>query len=148
MFQSSLISTFMNMTAEIYEQQNVQSESGTVQRKWQYSQTIPCKVMATQNTYGSSGKDSKDFSTGTSGYKEDIHVKMQSPVLLSKRWRVSVVKTNDGQSVFVEPDLIGDPDTIFEIISNHAVLDPFGKISYYEINLRRAAIQNNDTATV
>lgn len=148
MFQTSILSSIMNMTADIYIQQNSQSDSGIVKRKWMYDQTVPCKVMAVQNKSGTSGKDGKEFATGPSGYVEDIHIKMQSPVLLSKRWRVQNIKTSRGESVFVENDVWGDPDTIFEIVSNHPVLDPFGKISYYEINLRRAVIQSNDTATV
>lgn len=148
MFQTSVISTIMNMTADIYIQQNVQSTSGVMQRKWIYDKTIPCKAMPVSNKGGKSTTDDKIFTTGPSGYSEDVHVKFQSPILLSKRWRVSNIKSSDNIPVFEEQDLIGNPDTIFEIISNHPVLDPFGKVSYYEVNLRRAVIQNNDTAAV
>lgn len=138
----------MNMSADIYIQQNVQSQSGVVQRQWIYNQTIPCKVMPAKNKGGSSSGDDKGFGTGVTGYSEDLHLKMQSPILLSKRWRVTGVRTNDNRQVFLETDKLNDPDTIFEVVSNHAVLDPFGRISYYEINLRRANIQSNDTAAV
>lgn len=138
----------MSMKADVLVQKNVQSESGAMKRQWLYDQTIPCKIMATQNKSGRSGTDDKVFSTGTTGYSEDIHVKMQSPQLLSKRWRISGIRTNDGEQLFIEQDVIGHPDTIFEIISNHPVLDPLGKIAYYEVNLRRAVIQSNDTSAV
>lgn len=148
MLKTSIVGSIMSMAADVLIQKNVQSESGAMKRQWIYDQTIPCKIMATQNKSGSSGKDDKVFTTGPSGYSEDIHVKMQSPILLSKRWRISGIKTSDGEQLFIEQDVIGHPDTVFEIISNHPVIDPLGKISYYEVNLRRAVIQNNDTAAV
>ena len=54
----------------------------------------------------------------------------------------------DGEKVFLEPDRISLDDTIFDVISNHPVLDPFGHIAYYEINLQRAQVQNNDIIAV
>ena len=45
-----------------------------------------------------------------------------------------------------EIDKINNPDTIFDITATHAVLDPFGKISYYEVTLQRVEIQNDQTS--
>lgn len=138
----------MNMKADIYIQQNSQTSSGNVTRKWLYDQTIPCKIMAVSLKGGRAVGDDKSFTRSVNGYQEDIHLKMQSPIILSKRWRISAIRTNDNQPVFFETDRFGQEDTIYEVVSNHAVLDPFGRIVYYEANLRRAVIQDNDTATV
>lgn len=138
----------MNMSCDIYIQKNVQSQSGVVTRQWIYDKTIICKAMTVGNKSGSSKVDDKQYGTGTNGYIEDVHVKLQSPVRLSKRWRITNIKSSDGENIFVEPDKIDLQDTIFDVISTHPVLDPFGKIAYYEINLRRAQVQNNDIIAV
>jgi len=145
---NSFINTFMNMTCDIYTQKNVQSDSGAVTRQWKYTQTINCKVMPVQNKSGRTITDDKSYGTGAEGYKENVHVKMQSPIRLSKRWRITNVTAADGEKVFLEPDKITLDDTIFDVISNHPVLDPFGHIAYYEINLQRAQVQNNDIIAV
>ena len=64
--------------------------------------------------------------------------------LLSKRWRISGIKGADGNQVWVEIDKFDTPDTIFEVFSSHAVLDPFGKVSYFEAVLQRVPVQSND----
>ena len=48
--------------------------------------------------------------------------------LMSKRWRIQNIRTNDGQQIYVEIDKYDQPDTIFEVTGSHAVVDPFGKI--------------------
>lgn len=136
------------MRCDIYVQKNAQSQSGAVTRQWEYDQTISCKALPVANKSGSGKVDGKSYGKGTEGYHEDVHVKLQSPIRLSKRWRISNVVSADGERVFIETDKIGLEDTIFDILSNHPVLDPFGKIAYYEINLRRAQVQNNDITAV
>lgn len=138
----------MNMTCDIYVQKNVQTKSGVVTRQWIYEKTIICKAMATASKGGSAKGDGKQYTTGTTGYMEDIHVKLQCEERLSKRWRITNIKSSDGENIFIEPDKIDLADTIFDIVSNHPVLDPLGKIAYYEINLRRAQVQNNDIIAV
>ena len=72
---------------------------------------------------------------------------MKCLIPFSRRWRVSNLKSSDGQQMFFEIDKFDTPDTIFDVISSHAVLDPFGKISYYEVNLQRVHIQNDNTTS-
>ena len=145
---NSYANAFMNMTADVYTQTNIQSQSGSVKRKWSYDRTISCKAMVIKDPAGKGIVDNKQYKPGNQGYIEDIHVKLQCTIRLSKRFRIVGIKTSDGESVFVEADNISLSDTIFDVISTHPVLDPFGKISYYEINLRRAQVQNNDIIAI
>ena len=66
---------------------------------------------------------------------------------MSKRWRVSAIRSNDGKQIFFEIDRYDTPDTIFEVTASHAVLDPFGRISYYEVTLQRVHVQNDNTSS-
>jgi hypothetical protein len=138
----------MNMTAQVYKQKNKQDlNTGAIIREWSYEKTIQCKVEPI-TTKGSSTKgDNKTFMPSDKAqgqYNENLQLKLKCLELLSKRSRIHYIRSNDGQQVYVEIDKYGDPDSIFEVTSSHAVLDPFGKISYYETNIQRVPVQDND----
>ena len=136
----------MNMKADIYSQQNVQDpDTGAVVREWNYKKTIICKVEPIKTGGASTRTDTKVFEKGQGGgYSEKLQLKVKCLELLSKRHRIEYIKSSDGQQVFVEIDRYGNPDSIFEVVSSHAVLDPFGKISYFEATLQRVPVQTND----
>lgn len=148
MFNSSLIASIMNMTSDIYAQQNVQDkDTGAISRQWVYKKTIQCKIEPIKSRGTSTKGDNKSFDPSNNaqgGYSEGLQIKLKSLELLSKRWRIGTVRSSDGRQVFVEIDKIDQPDTIFEVTSSHAVLDPFGRVSYYEAVLHRVNVQDND----
>jgi hypothetical protein len=148
MFNPSLIASIMNMTAQVYIQQNVQdTDTGAISRQWVYKKTVECKIEPIQARGTNTRGDNKSFGTSDNaagGYDEGFQLKMKSLDLLSKRWRIVNIRSSDGKQVFVEIDKIDQPDTIFEVTSSHAVLDPFGKISYYETTIHRVKVQDND----
>ena len=146
MFNSSFIASVMNMKADVYKQQNRQDPStGAIVREWVYYKTINCKIEPIKVGGSSSRSDNKVFGKGQEGeYSEKVQLKLKGLELLSKRWRIENISSSDGKQVFIEIDQIDTPDTIFEITAAHAVLDPFGKISYYESTLLRVQVQDND----
>lgn len=144
---NSYIGSIMNMTADIYVQKNIQSEkSGSISREWIYEKTIPCKIEPGKSSSSSNNADNKrfDFAKGNE-YDEKFHLKLKSPIAISKRSRVSGIRSNDGKQVYVEIDRYDTPDTIFDVVASHAILDPFGKVSYYEITIQRVHVQNDNT---
>jgi hypothetical protein len=143
----SYIGSIMNMTADIYIQKNKQSESsGVLLREWVYDTTIECKVEPIKSGGGTTRLDNKRFDIGKHNeYDEKLQLKMKCLIPFSKRWRISGIKSSDGKQVYVEVDKYDTPDTIFDVIASHAVLDPFGKVSYYEVTLQRVHIQNDNT---
>lgn len=145
---NSYIGSIMNMKCDVYIQQNSQTKSGTIARQWVYHITIPCKIEPLK-TGGALGRgDNKVFDHGPdNSYDEIFQLKMKSPVPLSRRYRVSSIRDNRGGVVYKELDRYGQPDMIFEVTSNHAELDPLGKISYYETTLKRVEVQRNDSTS-
>lgn len=145
----SYVSSIMNMTADVFIQQNTQSEtSGAIIREWVYEKTIPCKIEPLKSSAGSNRIDNKKFDLGPHNeYSESLQLKMKCLIPFSRRWRISSIKSSDGQQVFFEMDKYDNPDTIFDVSSSHAVLDPFGKISYYEVTLKRVNVQNDNNST-
>jgi hypothetical protein len=142
---NSFVGSIMNMTADIYIQQNTQDPSnGAITRSWLYSDTIQCKIEPIKARGASTKTDSKSFGVGSDqNYNEKFQLKIYANQLLSKRWRIQNIKTNKGISVFVEIDRIGTPDTIFEVVASHAVLDPFGAVAYYDGTLIRTELQDD-----
>lgn len=144
----SYIGSIMNMSADVLIQENRQSPtSGTILREWVYDKTIQCKVEPIKASGGSNRSDNKRFDMGKHNeYDEKLQIKMKCLVPFSKRWRVSNIRSSDGHQVFFEMDRFDSPDTIFDVTASHAVLDPFGKVSYYEVTLQRVHIQSDNTS--
>jgi len=143
----SLVGSIMNMTADILTQQNKQSEtSGVINREWVYQTTIRCKISPVKSSGSLERGDGKRFDVGKNNeYQEKIELKMQCLTPISKRSRISAIRSNDGQSVYTEIDRYDNPDTTFDVVGSHAVLDPFGKVAYYEITLQRVRVQSDNT---
>ena len=145
---NSLIGSVMNMTAEIYFQQDTQTDSGAIQRTWVYHQTIPCRVEPLKAGGALNRADNKTFDAGSdNSYLERFQLKMKSPVAISRRARVRAVRDSDGNIVYQELDRINMPDMIFDVTASHAEIDPLGRVSYYETTLQRVLIQKNDQYT-
>ena len=146
---TSLVGSIMNMTADILIQQNKQSEtSGVITREWVYETTIRCKISPIKSGGVSERNDGKKFDIGKNNeYQERLELKMKCFTPISKRSRISGIRSNDGYAVYTEVDKYDNPDTTFDVIGSHAVLDPFGKVSYYEITLQRVRIQSDNTTS-
>jgi hypothetical protein len=143
---NSYIGSIMNMTVDVYSQQNSQSDSGAITRSWVYDKTIDCKVEPLKSTTSSHG-EAKTFQTNNQNmYIENMELKIKCAIHLSKRNRITSIKSSDGQIAYVEIDKYDNPAMIFEVISLHSVLDPLGKINFYEGILRRVQVQDNDTS--
>jgi len=136
----SYAESYMNMKADIYIQKNCQSDSGTITRQWLYEKTISCKAEALTDYRFAM----KKIDQTPEGFVDNVDLRIKTTEPLSRRWRITAIKGSDGKSVFREMDKISEDDTIFEIKSVLPVTDPFGRVSYYEVLLRRATVQNND----
>jgi len=147
MFNASFVASVMNMKADIYVQQNGQDpNTGAVTRQWVYKKTVQCKVEPIAVGGASTKGDNRTYATNAEGaYTERMQLKFKGLELMSKRWRIENIRSNDGQKVYIEVDKIDQPDTKFEVTASHAVLDPFGKISYYETIVTRVQVQDDDS---
>lgn len=146
--RNSFMGSIMNMSADVFIQQNVQDpNTGSIQRNWIYSKTVQCKIEPVKMKGASTRTDNKTFGKGSDmSYDEKFQLKMYCFELLSKRWRVENIRSSDGNPIFIEIDKINAPDTKFEVTSSHALLDPFGKIAYYEAVLLRTELQDDTQA--
>lgn len=146
MIGKSMMQVAMRMSADVYIQENVQDVStGEISRHWEYDRTVKCFIEPTKSDGSSTKTDGKKFNLALDGYTETFQVRGKFPVPLSKRWRISNVRSSNNISVFNEMDRMSQPPMIFEVVSCHAMLDPFGRLSHYDVTLERVNIQTNDT---
>ena len=146
MFPNSYISTIMNMTVDVYEQENVQnSQTGSIERHWEYKRTVKCLLEPSKSSGVSTHGDGKQFSNGVNGYVETLQLRGKFITKLSKRWRISGVRASNNEYIYVESELITPTPTVFEVISCHPMTDPFGRFSHYDVTLERVQVQSNDS---
>lgn len=137
-------SIFM-MTADIYKQISDQDEStNAFTRRWVILKNIPCSIVPVRESGGSITADNKQFSKD---YIEELEIKMHTIEPLSKRWRISGIKNNQQQRLYVELDRVSKPDTIFGVYSSHPIFDVYGNVQYYENHIKRVTVQENDFYT-
>ena len=88
MFNSSLVGSIMNMTAEVYAQQNSQdANTGAIVRQWGYKKGIPCKIEPIKLSGTGMRTDTKNFNDSKytqQGYSEQFQLKMKSQELISQ----------------------------------------------------------------
>jgi hypothetical protein len=145
---NSIIGSIMNMKCDIYIQQNAQSSSGNITREWVYDRTIDCKVEPLKTGGAMNKGDNKNYDTGNENrYTEHFQLKIKSPIPISRRARISSIRDNAGNVIYKELDRYNQPDMIFDVTSNHAEIDPLGKICYYETTIQRVEVQHNDSTS-
>lgn len=146
MIRNSYISTTMMMRADIYEQENTQNpDTGAIDRHWEYKRTVKCQIQPTKTDGSSTKSDGKFYGSDNSSYKETSQLRCKFLIALSKRWRVSNIRSSDNVALFVEQDTMSKRPTIYEVVSCHAMTDPFGRLSHYDVTLERVKLQANDT---
>ena len=145
MIGRSITQSIMNMKCDVYIQQNSQSTSGAVKRTWVYHQTISCRVHPSRTSKAVNVGDNKVFDVGPAKeYEENLELVLKTSIPLSKRYRVTGIKTSEGISAYQELDRYNAPDMIFEVMSSHGQVDPLGKLHFYHSTLRRVPVQDND----
>ena len=142
---NSFMSTTMNMSADVYEQENTQNENtGMISRHWEYRYTTKCLIQPSKSSGVSTKSDGKEYKIDHS-YSESSQLRGKFSVGLSKRTRISGIRSSDNENIFMELDTSSKKSTIYEVVSCHPMLDPFGRLSHYDVTLERVNIQNNDS---
>jgi hypothetical protein len=98
---NSLTGSIMNMKCDIYTQQNSQTSSGAIQRSWVYHTTIDCRIEPIKGGKSVNTADNKSFDKD---YEENLELKLKSATPLSKRYRITAIKSNNGEIIYKEID--------------------------------------------
>lgn len=123
------------MSMDVLAQDNFQSESGEIQRTW-----LPKDVGVKCLARGISGGGIRVVgSTERWGdrYDDVEYVKIQTNYNVSKRDRVTNIKTSNGQLAWEDE---GVP-IIFDVVGSTPVVGAFGELLEYDVLVTRAEIQ-------
>lgn len=136
------------MQADIYYPQVEQSAYGSITKQWSLDRTIACS-----------------FSPAGTAFKEELQAKVdltQDSLLLGRSKTdlrfssldeghaltdivISNIKNSEGQELYIETSGPRDgKSTIFEIATIQPYTNPFGKLEYYRVVLRRSENQGTD----
>lgn len=100
---------------------------------------IPGLVEPLVSVSASKGVSGKRFET--LDYTETQYFKLHTSERLSKRDRITNVRDVNGNKIFIEMDVNGDPATIFEVVGETPVMDPFGDVNHWTYLVNRVEVQ-------
>lgn len=131
---SCLLSARFNMLMDVQSQEKYQSESGEIQRSWVTKDTdVSCIAR------GISGGGIRVVgSTERWGdrYEDVEYVKIQTNYNLSKRDRITNIRTSNG-SLAWEDDGIA---MVFDVVGSTPVVGPFGELIEYDVLVTKAEV--------
>lgn len=136
------------MQADIYYPQVEQSAYGSITKEWNLDRTIACS-----------------FTVAGTAFKEEIQARVdltQDSLLLGRSKTdlrfsslgeghaltdiiLTNIKNSEGESLYIETSGPRDgSSTIFEVATVQPYTNPFGKVEYYRVVLRRSENQGTD----
>lgn len=132
-----LIGARYNMTAEVYDQTQVQGPSGQIKRVWDYENPIATIRCIARGIAGGGIRVVGSTERWGDLYDDVEYVMMQTDFNLSKRHRIGMIRASDGQIAWED----GDEAMIFDVLGAKPVIDPFGRLVEYDILLTKVEVE-------
>ena len=137
---NNLIDAFLSMKMDVYRQIDRQnSDTGAIVREWQYYKTVDCHakgVVSNSATTRSSDKQIFD-----NKYVNDQIIQVRTSERITIREKVTNIRDNDNNVIWVEINFPTDTPTVFEIMGTTPLTDPFGKVVGYNSAMKRSENQ-------
>jgi hypothetical protein len=128
------------MKLDVYRVQTSQDpNSGEIRRKWIYTETIPCLA---KSIISSGVRSPSNDKTVDSRYMVEEILKIMTLVKLPRNAKITNVRDLNGQVLWEEAEISGNPPSIFDIVGSTPIIDGFGQILEYETTIQRSDIQN------
>lgn len=135
-----IIDTVLTMSADIYNQQNVQDEmTGNIQKEWHFVKTIDCHAKGIIGNSGTSRSGDKQIVGAR--YTYDQVIEFRTVEKISIRQKVTNICDSSGSPIWVELNYPTDTPTVFEVIGSTPMTDPFGNVVAYNSTLKRSENQ-------
>jgi len=128
------------MRMDVYRQLDRQNpDTGAIVREWQYYKTVDCHakgVVSNSATTRSSDKQIFD-----NKYVNDQIIQVRTSERITIREKVTNIRDNDNNVIWVEINFPTDTPTVFEIMGTTPLTDPFGKVVGYNSAMKRSENQ-------
>ena len=140
MIGSYVVEAKYAMQLDLYRVQIDQDpNSGEINRKWIYTETLPCLA---KSIISSGVRSPSNDKTVDSRYMVEEILKVMTLVKLPRNAKISNVRDLNGLVLWEEAEISGNPATIFDIVGSTPIIDGFGQILEYETTIQRSDIQN------
>lgn len=136
------------MQADIYYPQVEQSSYGSITKEWNLDRTIACSVSTAGTAFKEEVQPRVDLTQDSlliGRSKTDLRFSSLGEGHALTDIVISNIKNSEGQELYIETSGPRDgKSTIFEIATIQPYTNPFGKIEYYKIVLRRSENQGTE----
>jgi hypothetical protein len=134
-----LVGSILSMKADVYSQMDVQDEdTGALKKTWAFTRTVSCFAKGSINSTGGRGNDKQQYSTR---FKDTEAIQIRVDQFVSHRDKISNIRNSNGQVIWFELNYPTNTPTVFEVVGNTPITDPFGNILGYNLLAQRSENQ-------
>lgn len=135
-----LVGSILSMKADIYSQMDAQDEdTGALRKTWAFTKTLPCFAKGSISSSGSGG--GVDKQKYTTRFKDTESIQIRVDKFVSHRDKITNIRNNDGQIIWFELNYPTNTPTVFEVVGNTPITDPFGNVLGYNLLAQRSENQ-------
>lgn len=135
-----LVGSILSMKADIYSQMDAQDEdTGALKKTWAFTKTLPCFAKGSISSSGSGG--GVDKQKYTTRFKDTESIQIRVDKFVSHRDKITNIRNNNGQIIWFELNYPTNTPTVFEVVGNTPITDPFGNVLGYNLLAQRSENQ-------
>jgi len=143
MLGGCLSSALYPLKADVQRKVRVVDENtGQTRSSWVYQRTIECQISPFVSTSFKAQPTNEVFNEV---YEKVQYLKMKTPMGLPRDVRITNIRGENGEVIYKEFELAGNPPTNYNTMGSAAILDPFGSVVQYDTLLQRATDQSDSS---
>lgn len=137
---NNLIDAVLSMTMDVYRQFDTQDEdTGAIVKEWHYYKSVACHAKGVVSN--SSTTRSGDRQIFDNRYTNDQTIQVRTAERITAREKITNIRDSDGNVIWVEINFPTDTPTVFEVMGNTPLTDPFGRVVAYNSTMKRSENQ-------
>jgi len=134
-----LVNSILTMKADIYSQEDTQDEdTGALKKNWIFTDTVDCFAKGSVSSAGSRGQDKQQYTTK---YKDTESIQIRVDKYINQRQKITNIRNKNGEVIWYELNYPTNTPTVFEIVGNTPITDPFGEILGWNLLAQRSENQ-------
>ena len=134
-----LVGSILSMKADIYSQMDAQDEdTGALRKTWAFTKTLPCFAKGSVSSSSGGGVDKQKYTTR---FKDTESIQIRVDKFVSHRDKITNIRNNEGHVIWFELNYPTNTPTVFEVVGNTPITDPFGNVLGYNLLAQRSENQ-------
>jgi hypothetical protein len=140
---TDLVGTILSMKVDIYVQQDSQdSDTGALKKNWVLDRTVQCFAKGNiSNSSTGRGSDRQKYGTR---YRDVESISVRVGEFISHREKLVNIRSQKDETLWFELNYPTSTPTVFEVVGNTPIMDPFGSVLGYNLMCARSENQTID----